>query len=44
MEAFVVVVVTAAVLAVGVVAVLLLRRMKSKMDPTTPSATDPGES
>ena len=43
MEAFVVVVVTAAVLAVGVVAVLLLHRMKSKMDPT-PSATDQGES
>ena len=43
MEAFVVVVVTAAVLAVGVVAVLLLRRMKSTMDPTA-SATDPGES
>jgi len=43
MEAFVVVVVTAAVLAVGVVAVLLLRRTKSKMDPT-PSAADQGES
>ena len=43
MEAFVVVVVTVAVLAVGLVAVLLLRRMRSTMDPT-PSATDPGES